>query len=148
MFNNQRNKRTIRMERMKDVIHMSGKRKHAIARATLKPGKGAVRINSQLLNVYQPELARLRIMEPLQLAGDVAKKVNINVSVFGGGWQAQSEAVRLAIAKSLVAFTKSKELKKTFFEYDKHLLIADVRRNEPHKPNDSKPRKKRQKSYR
>jgi len=133
---------------MKDTINTSGKRKHAIARATLKPGKGIIRINSQKLEVYNPLIARSKIMEALQLAGDVTKKVNIDVNVFGGGWQAQSEAARLAIAKSLVAFTKSKELKKTYLEYDKHLLIADVRRNEPSKPNDSKPRAARQKSYR
>lgn len=133
---------------MKEAIHISGKRKHAVARATLKPGKGIIRINSQRLEVYSPEIARIKIMEPLQLAGDVAKKVNININVFGGGWQAQSEAIRLAIAKSLVEFTKSKELKKTFLDYDKHLIVADVRRNESHKPNDSKPRRKRQKSYR
>jgi small subunit ribosomal protein S9 len=133
---------------MKDTINTSGKRKHAIARATLKPGKGIVRINSQKLEVYNPLIARSKIMEALQLAGEISKKVNIDVNVFGGGWQAQSEAARLAIAKSIVAFTKSKELKKTYLEYDKHLLIADVRRNEPHKPNDSKPRAARQKSYR
>lgn len=133
---------------MKDTIHTSGKRKHAIARATLKPGKGVVRINSQNLEVYNPLIARSKIMEALQLAGDVSKKVNIDVNVFGGGWQAQSEAARLAIAKSIVAFTKSKELKKTYLEYDKHLLIADVRRGEASKPNDSKPRAARQKSYR
>ncbi len=136
------------MERMKEAIHVSGKRKHAVARATLKPGKGIIRINSQRLEVYNPKMARMKIMEALQLAGDVTKKVNIDVNVFGGGWQSQGEAVRLAIAKSLVEFTKSKELKKKFLDYDKHFLIADVRRNEPHKPNDSKPRKKRQKSYR
>ncbi len=133
---------------MKDVIHVSGTRKRAKARATLKPGKGIIRINSQRLEVYTPELARMKIMEPLQLAGDVVSKVDININVFGGGWQAQCEAIRLSIAKSLVEFTKSKELKKTFANYDKHLLVADVRRNEPHKPNDSKPRAKRQKSYR
>lgn len=133
---------------MKEAIHVSGKRKHAVARATLRPGKGIVRINSQKLEVYNPQLARMKIMEALQIAGDVTKKVNIDVNVFGGGWQSQSEAVRLAIARSLVEFTKSKELKKTYLDYDKHLIVADVRRNEPHKPNDSKPRKKRQKSYR
>lgn len=132
----------------KDLIHASGKRKKAIARAVIKQGKGNIRINRVLLDNYQPELGRLKIMEPLQLAGDMSKKVDINVNVFGGGVQAQSEASRLAIAKSLVEFTKSKELKKTFLDYDKHLLIADVRRNEPHKPNDSKPRAKRTKSYR
>ena len=133
---------------MKDLIHVSGKRKKAIARATLKPGKGIIRVNKQKLEVYTPALARAKIMEPLQLAGDVAKKVNIDINVNGGGWQAQSEAVRLSIARSLVEFTKSKELKKKYLEYDRQLLIADVRRNEPHKPNDSKPRAKRQKSYR
>lgn len=133
---------------MKEAIHTSGKRKHAVARATLRPGKGVIRVNSQRLEVYNPKLARMKIMEAVQLAGDVTKKVNIDVNVFGGGWQAQSEAVRLAIAKSLVEFTKNKELKKAFLDYDKHMLIADVRRNEPHKPNDSKPRRKRAKSYR
>jgi len=133
---------------MKKVVNTSGKRKHAVARATLKPGKGIIRINSMLLDHYQPALARYRIQEALQLAGDAAKKVNIQVDVFGGGWQAQSEAARLAIARSIVEFTGSKELKKTYLDYDRHLLIADTRFNEPHKPNDSKPRKKRAKSYR
>ncbi|MBM3200421.1 30S ribosomal protein S9, partial [Candidatus Woesearchaeota archaeon] len=90
---------------MKDSVQTSGKRKHAIARATLKPGKGIVRINSQKLEFYNPPLARAKIFEALQLAGDAAKKVNIDVNVFGGGWQAQAEASRLAIAKSLVEFT-------------------------------------------
>ena len=133
---------------MKKVVNTSGKRKQAVARATLKPGKGIVRINSMLLDHYHPALGRYRIQEALQLAGDVAGKVNIAITVFGGGWQSQSEASRLAVARALVEFTGSKELKKTYLDYDKHLLIADVRRKEPHKPNASKPRKKRQKSYR
>ena len=91
----------------------------------------------------------MRLMEPLVIAGaEVTNKVNIDVKMFGGGWQGQTEAARLAIAKALVQFTKSKQLKQDYLEYDRHLLIADVRQNEPSKPNDSKPRKKRQKSYR
>jgi len=130
---------------MKNIISI-GKRKRAIARAVLREGKGFVRINSVLLDVYEPELARMKIMEPLILAGDIAKGVNISIDVHGSGWQSQAEASRLAIARALVAHNK--KLKKTFLDYDRHLLIADVRRNEPHKPNDSKPRKARQKSYR
>lgn len=130
------------------TIHISGKRKSAVARAVIKTGKGVVRINSRLLNVYEPEFARTKIMEPLIIAEDYAKKIDINVNVFGGGWQSQAEASRLAIARGLVEFSGSKELKQQFLDYDKHLIIADVRRNEPHKPNDSKPRKARQKSYR
>ena|SRR3989344_4621919 len=130
------------------VVHASGRRKTAVARATLKSGKGVIRINSVLLNIYKPELARYKIMEPLQLAGEMSNKVNINVNVNGGGWQAQGEAARLAIAKGLVEFSGSKELRKTFLDYDRHLLVADIRQAEPSKPNDSKPRAKRQKSYR
>ncbi|MBI4448055.1 30S ribosomal protein S9 [Candidatus Woesearchaeota archaeon] len=130
------------------IVHTSGKRKRAIARATLKPGKGVVRINSRLLDVYEPEFAKMKIMEPLMLADEQAKKVDIKVNVCGGGWQSQAEASRLAIARGIVEFSGSKALKQQFLEYDKHLLIADVRRNESSKPNDSKPRAARQKSYR
>ncbi len=128
------------------IIHFSGKRKRAVARATLKDGKGVIRVNNQLLDSYEPEMCKMKIMEPLLLSGDVGKKININVRVNGGGQVAQSEAVRLAIGRCLVKLNPS--LKKTFLDYDRTLLVADVRRNEPHKPNDSKPRRKRQKSYR
>lgn len=133
---------------MKKAVHTSGKRKQAVARASVTQGKGDIRINGIPLDIYTPEFARNRIKEPLILAGELAGKVNAKVVMNGGGWQSQTEAARLALAKGLVEISGSKALKKTFLEYDRHLLIADVRRNEPHKPNDSKPRAKRQKSYR
>ena len=133
----------------KKFVHVSGKRKRAVARATLYEGKGIVRINRKLINTIQPEIARMKIMEPLILADNYANKVNIDVNVMGGGWQAQAEASRLAIARALLNYTKDQNLKQTFLNYDRHLLVADVRRNETAKPNDSgKPRAKRQKSYR
>lgn len=128
------------------IIHLSGKRKRAIARGTLKEGKGIVRINNQLLDIYQPEMCRMKIREPLVLAGNIAKKVDINIKVEGGGQVTQAEAVRLVIGKVLTKYNAG--LKKTFLDYDRALLVADVRRNEPHKPNDSSPRSMRQKSYR
>lgn len=130
------------------AVHTSGKRKQAIARATITEGKGVVRINSRHLDTVEPKLAKMKIIEPLMLAEDVAKKINADIVVKGGGAMAQADAARLALARGLVAFTGSKTLKKEFLNYDRHLLVADVRRNEPHKPNDSKPRAKRQKSYR
>lgn len=133
---------------MSKVYVSSGKRKQAIARASVKEGKGRIRINGHLLETYTPELAKARIMEPLILAEDFAKGFDITVKVSGGGWQSQAEACRLAIAKGLVAASRGKQLKQTFLDYDRTLLVADVRRNEPHKPNDSKPRKKRQFSKR
>ena len=87
--------------------------------------------------------------EPLILAGDAANKVDIDVSVFGGGITSQAEAARLAIAKALVAFTKNDKLKEIFLGYDRNLLVADVRRKEPAKPNrHGQARAKIQKSYR
>ncbi len=133
---------------MKTII-TSGKRKRAVARATLREGKGKVRVNNKLLDVYEPKLARLKLREPLILAGDVVNKVDINVNVFGGGINSQADASRLAIAKALVAHTKSEKLKETFLKYDRNLLVADARRKEPSKPNrHGKARAKRQKSYR
>jgi small subunit ribosomal protein S9 len=133
---------------MSKVIHTSGKRKKAIARATLKEGSGKVRINKTSIDDYQPEMLRVKLREPLLLAGEVVRKVNIDVNVNGGGISGQTDAARLSIARALVEYTKSERLKNSFLKYDRHLLVADVRMNEPSKPNDSKPRAKRQKSYR
>ena len=134
----------------KKVVHVSGKRKKAIARATVMQGKGQIRINSRLLQLYNPKLARMRIMEPLLMAGnDVMNKIKIDVDVKGGGWNGQAEAARLAIARGLVQFTGNKQLEKDFLSYDRHLLVADVRRRETRKPNThQKARSKVQKSYR
>ena len=130
-------------------IHASGKRKRAIARATAKPGSGIVRINNIPIDLVEPKMSRLKLMEPLILAGDAANKVDIDVDVYGGGITSQAEASRLTIAKALVDFTKSDKLKDIFLNYDRNLLVADVRRKEPAKPNrHGQARAKVQKSYR
>ncbi|NQV91843.1 30S ribosomal protein S9 [Candidatus Woesearchaeota archaeon] len=131
---------------MSKVIHTQGKRKMAVARATLRDGKGNVKINGQFLGNYGTEISRLRIQEPLVLIGDVAKKVDIDVTIIGGGENGQADAARLAMARALVIYDN--KFKKTFDDYDRLLLVADVRRKEVCKPNDSKARAKRQKSYR
>jgi small subunit ribosomal protein S9 len=134
---------------MKGNIHVSGKRKTAVARATIKPGKGKIRINNMLLDTITNSLARVKMREPLIIAGKLSEAVDIEVSVNGGGVSGQSEAVRLVIARALVKFHNDKNLEKRFLQYDRQLMIADVRRKEPHKPNcHGKSRAKRQKSYR
>ena len=132
---------------MKSII-ISGKRKRAIARATLKQGTGKVRINRKLLDNFTPKLARMKIMEPLLIAGDVINKIDITVNVKGGGIISQADAARLVIAKSIVKWFNDSKLEEKYLTYDRQLLVADVRRKEPRKPNDSKARAKRQKSYR
>ncbi len=130
-------------------LHTSGKRKRAIARATVKPGSGLIRINNIPLDFVQPKTSRLKLREPLILAGDVANKVDIDIDVYGGGITSQAEASRLTIAKALVNYTKSDKLKEIFLNYDRNLLVADVRRKEPAKPNrHGQARSHVQKSYR
>jgi len=129
------------------VITTSGNRKRAVARATLSPGTGLVRINSKVLDVYEPELARLKITEPLILAGDVSKSVNIAVKVQGGGIMSQVEAIRTAISRAL-AIQGGEKVRKALIDYNRNFIVVDTRRKEACKPNDSKARAKRQKSYR
>jgi small subunit ribosomal protein S9 len=131
-----------------NVVLTSGKRKTAIARANCRKGKGRIVINNLPIEFYQPKVSRTMIFEPVYLAGDLAKTVDIKVKVSGGGVQSQAEAARLAIARAFVDYSKDEKLKKTFLNYDRHLIVADTRRKEMYKPNDSKARKKRQKSYR
>ena len=132
-------------------ITVSGKRKEAIAKATIYPGTGMIRINKKPLETF-PFLRRLILSEPIRIAEDVLKEVSktfdIDVVVNSGGAESQIEASRLAIARAIIAFTKSAELKKAYIAYDRSLLVADVRRKEQRKPLDSKARARRQKSYR
>jgi len=128
------------------VIHTSGKRKRAVARVTMKKGSGNVKINNALLDDYFPKMYSMRVREPLFLSGKVSEGFDIYVNVNGGGINGQADASRLAIARALA--DHDKKLEEIFLKYDRNLLVADVRRNESSKPNRSKPRAKRQKSYR
>ena len=130
------------------VINSSGKRKTAIARATIKNGKGRVKINSVPLEIHEPELARLKMMEPLELAGKRVVKVDIDVNVNGGGVMGQATATRTAIARGLVEYFEDEELRLKFKAFDRSLLVNDPRRSEPKHPLGRGARKKRQKSYR
>ncbi len=129
-------------------IQTSGKRKTAIARATLSRGKGRIRINKKPLEIFEPEAARMKILEPLILAGDLADNVDINIDVRGGGIMGQADAVRTAIGRALVMFSNDKELKNRFIEYDRTIIKGDPRRKETKKYGGKGARAKKQKSYR
>ncbi len=131
------------------IVQTSGKRKRAVARAIARKGKGIIKINKIPLERYSNELYQLRIKEPILIAGDSAKKIDISISVFGGGISSQTDAIRLSVAKALVEFTGSEELKQKYIDYDRTLLVADTRYKEVRKPmTHSKARRKRQQSYR
>jgi small subunit ribosomal protein S9 len=131
------------------VLLTSGKRKTAIARATVKAGKGRIRINNKPLEILEPQVARERIMEPLLQAGDaVWKQLDIDIKTAGGGFMGQAEASRTALARALVRWTKSTHLQTLFSEYDRTLLAGDPRRREPKKYGGPGARARDQKSYR
>ncbi len=132
----------------KKVINTSGKRKTAVARAAVMKGTGKVRINKVPLDVYGTELARLKVNEPLTIAGKKADKLDIKVSVAGGGIMGQADAVRTAIARGIIEYTADDELREMFLAYDRTLLVNDTRTKESKKPMGRGARAKRQKSYR
>ena len=137
------------MTSSKKVLVASGKRKTAIARATIRQGTGKILVNNVPLEIYEPEISREKIREPLLEAGeDVWKKVDVNIKVQGGGFMGQAEATRMALAKGLWKWTKSSRLKSTFLKYDRTMIAGDPRRREPKKFGGPGARAKDQKSYR
>lgn len=134
---------------MAHKLVVSGKRKSAIAKATIIEGSGKIKINKRDYNNLE-FLDKLRISEPIKITENILGKLNFDVSILirGGGQKSQIEAARLALAKAISDFTKSEKLTKAFLDYDRNLLVADVRRKEVYKPGDSKARAKRQSSKR
>ena len=132
------------------VVQSSGKRKAAIARVVLKyPAKGQIKINKIPLDLYEPELQRERIKEIFTIANnEKLDKCDVTIVVGGGGKHGQTEAVRIAIAKVIQKFIKTKTIERTFREYDDSLLSGDSRRTEPKKFGGKKARARRQKSFR
>jgi len=111
-------------------------------------GSGVIRVNSRPVEILEPELARLRILEPLKLAGKKAEAVDIAVRVGGGGVMGQAAAARTAIARGLVQYLNDEDLESLYRDYDRTLIVPDTRRKLPKNPLGRGARKKRQKSYR
>jgi small subunit ribosomal protein S9 len=132
-----------------EKIIASGKRKTAVARATLIDGSGKISVNKKDHKNLQM-FDKLKIEEPLRIAEKILGKLNfdVNIHVKGGGEKGQIEAARLALAKVITKFANNESLVKAYLDYDRNLLVADVRRKEAYKPGDSKARKKRQSSKR
>ncbi|WP_134669076.1 30S ribosomal protein S9 [Halorussus marinus] len=131
------------------VTNTSGKKKTAIARATVTDGEGRVRINSRPVELIEPETARLKMLEPFRIAGEERRDaVDVEIDVQGGGVSGQADAVRTAIARGLVQHTSDAELRDAFTEFDRSLLVNDSRRSEPKKWGGPGARARYQKSYR
>jgi len=130
------------------IVNSSGKRKTAIARATISEGKGRIRVNKKPIEIIEPEFVRLKMTEPLEFAANVLPNVDIDVNVHGGGIFGQAGAVRTAIARGLVDWTNDTALREALAQYDRSLLVNDTRYKLPKKFGGTGARKRRQKSYR
>ena len=138
--------------KVKKIVNEVGKRKTAVARVTIKEGKGSVRINKKPLEIIEPEVVQAKLAEPLFIASQFPdidiESVDVDVTVTGGGFIGQAEAARTAIARGLVAWTENEELKDKYQDYDRTLVVSDMRKREMKKFGAKGARAKRQKSYR
>ena len=106
--------------------YATGRRKTSTARVFLRPGSGAISINSRAFDAFFPtEVLRLRIRTPLVLT-ETADQFDILATVAGGGVSGQAGAVRLGIARALVEYNT--ELRKRL--KDEGMLTRDARAKE------------------
>lgn len=131
------------------LVNSKARRKAAVARATIKPGKGTVKINGIDVSLLEPKEVRELILEPIRIsdaAGDIARNSDISINVQGGGVSGQAQAARAALAKAITYTNES--LRPVFKEYDRNMLVDDYRQVEPKKFKGPKARARFQKSYR
>jgi small subunit ribosomal protein S9 len=104
----------------------TGRRKTSTARVFLRPGTGAIKVNSREFEAFFPrEALRTQIRTPLMLT-ETADKFDVLATVAGGGVSGQAGAVRLGIARALVEYNL--ELRKKLKE--EGLLTRDARAKE------------------
>lgn len=84
-----------------EVIHKIGRRKTAVARIYLVPGKGSITVNKKDVNDYFPSATlQYKVNQPFALT-DNEGNFDVKVNVFGGGITGQAEAIRLALSRAL-----------------------------------------------
>ena len=82
----------------------TGRRKTAVARIFLRPGKGDMTVNGRPLDNYFPTEASRGAVKQALLATETADKFDVLILAHGGGIHGQASAVRLGLARALVEF--------------------------------------------
>lgn len=91
----------------KQQYYGTGRRKSSTARVFIRPGKGEIKINNRLLDEYfGRETSCMVVRQPLETV-DMLNKFDIYVTVLGGGISGQAGAIRLGIARALVAYDEN-----------------------------------------
>ncbi|MEI8385408.1 MAG: 30S ribosomal protein S9 [Nitrosomonadaceae bacterium] len=82
----------------------TGRRKSAVARVFLKPGRGAITVNDKPVDEYfSRETGRMVVRQPLELTGNLTT-FDIMINIHGGGESGQAGAVRHGITRALIDF--------------------------------------------
>ena len=127
-----------------DVIHKIGRRKTAVARVYVSPGKGKVTVNQRELKDYFPTATlQYKVNQPFALT-DNEGNFDVKVNVFGGGITGQAEAIRLALSRAMVELDAENRL----VLKPEGLMTRDPRMVERKKFGQKKARKKFQFSKR
>ena len=85
------------------LVQATGRRKESVARVRLYDGSGSVVLNGKSLDSYFPAMAqRLRALEPLRVTS-LEGRYDVHATLHGGGTTGQSDALRLGIARALIA---------------------------------------------
>ncbi len=122
----------------------TGRRKSAVARVFIKPGKGNIVVNDKPLDVFfSRETGRMVVRQPLELT-DTLNKFDIMVNVTGGGESGQAGAVRHGITRALIDYDAA--LKSTLSKAG--LVTRDAREVERKKVGLRKARRRKQFSKR
>merc|ERR1712038_2234511 len=137
-------------------VQVFGRKKTATAVAYCKRGKGLLKVNGRPLEEVEPKALQFKLMEPVLLLGkDRFADIDIRIRVKGGGHVSQVYAIRQALSKSPVSYYQKfvdeqskQEIKDILVQFDRSLLVADPRRNEPKKFGGPGARARYQKSYR
>ena len=135
-------------EKVSNTIITTGKRKTAVARAYTRKGTGKFLINGTPIEFYPVALLREKLTEPIALIGDKASGIDVEIEVSGGGLTGQVDASRTAMAKGIVKFLNDQTIEDIYRQYDRTIMVNDIRRKLPKKPMGRGARAKRQKSYR
>lgn len=85
-----------------DITNKTGRRKTAIARVYMQPGKGTITVNErELTDYFKSEIHQILVKQPLALL-KLDNQYDITANVEGGGIKGQAEAIRLGITRALV----------------------------------------------
>jgi small subunit ribosomal protein S9 len=124
-------------------------RKKAKARCVVKKGVGKITINKTPIDTLFSGYKKEIILEPTNIVPEYFQKLDFSVNVSGGGVSGQIQTIRSCIAKGILEANNHKEeIREKFLNYDRHLIVDDVRQKESKKQLGPGARSKKQQSKR